>query len=84
MAAEIDLDFGSEPAQAEPAAGTEPPGKCGLGELHLGCDDLHPAIVGRPREHTHRGWIAAESAIGECVNLADWYSHDLNLWAYRA
>src|SRR5262249_38764612 len=66
VAAEIDLDCRSEPAQRPAVVPAEE--ECRLGEVHLRADVLHPFRVALAVEKTDRGRIAAKRLVGESVD----------------
>ncbi len=77
VAAEIDLDRGREPAQAEAVLVAHE--ERGLREVHLRGHRLHPALGARRGQHAHGGRVAGERTIGERVDLADRVGHASNL-----
>src|SRR5262245_47443513 len=73
MAAQIDFDRRSEPAEIVSIALLHE--KRGLGEVHLARDVKHPANVGGFGENTDAGGVAGEGAIGERVDLRNMEAH---------
>src|SRR3954469_14568875 len=69
VSAEIDFHFRREPAQRETVVATKE--KCGLGEIHLRRDALHPLRRPHLVEDADGGRISAKRLAGEGVNGVD-------------
>ena len=81
MPAQIDFDGGSEPAQCPVGVGGlgQRVRERGLGQVHLGGDPPHPALIGPAVaiQQADGGRVAGERPVGEGVDDADPHGVDL-------
>ncbi len=73
MAAEVDFQRGSEPAELVPGLRGEEEG--GLGLVHLAGQRLHPLVGLRRSEVAHPGGVPREGSVGEGVDQPEVEGH---------
>ena len=77
MAAEVHLDLGREPPEAEAVVAAEQEG--GFREVHFPRHRLHPRGVHVALEQADGGGIPREGAVGERVDMEERQRHECEI-----